>query len=149
MDKKQKHTTKEERIEVWTDLLVLAVEYLPLPNKHVLIDTCLRIAKKNGYFDEFENPFFLSEDYAMNKWRKIVNETASSHGVFIRFITEDGSSFRGSWDRVYKFELIKSLTTEYKNMSTRSESYNYIVETAKSKYKGIQLPLFTVKQLPG
>ena len=147
MNEKKKTTTKEERIEIWVDLVRDVAPHLPLPNKYKFIKLCLQIADKNGYQDEYENPFFISEKYALNKWRLIINEAASGNdGVFIRYIPENGG-FKGQWRKVNKREFVKSAESEVNGLTTRIENFNYIKEIATKRWKGIQLPLFEVKQL--
>ena len=149
MAKKQKSTTLEERIEVWVDL-VREVEKegkLPVPNKVVFINECLKIYKKKGFDDVYENPFFISETWANSHWTKIINETASGNdGVFIKYIRED--RYTGSWRKVNKFEYRKHTERQANDIATRIENYTYNKELADKRWKNLNLPGFEVKQFP-
>lgn len=150
-DKPKKHTTVEERIELWVDLVRDVKDHLPVDSKSAFIKLCLVAFEKNGYKDRYENPFFITEDYANPRWTKIINETAyGKDGVFIKFVRErDKNGFKGQWQVVNKREYIKEQQRAANDLQTRIENYTYNVELAQGKWKGIQMPLFEVKQLPG
>ena len=142
MDEKKKHTTPEERIELWADLIKDVSPLLPVKTKREFI--CLCIDASDGYKDEYENTFFISEKYASSRWKYICNEAACGRdGVFVKYVRErDTSGFVGQWQKVNKQDYISTMQNEANGIATRVENYNYSVEIAKNRWKNINLPGF-------
>lgn len=150
MDKKKKHTTPEERIELWADLVREVSDKLPVGDKVKFINLCIEAYKSNGFDDEYDNAFFITDTYASPRWKKIINEAACGRdGVFIKYVRErDGNNFNGEWRKVNKREYLKEMQQEANGLSTRIENYNYNREVAQKRWKNLELPIFNVKQLP-
>ena len=142
MDEKRKHTTPEERIELWADLIKVVSPQLPVNTKREFI--CLCIEASDIYKDEYENTFFISEKYANSRWKRIINEAAcGSSGVFVKYTRErDASGFVGQWQKVNKQAYIATMQNEANGIATRVENYNHNVETAQKRWKNINLPGF-------
>lgn len=150
MDKKKKHTKPEERIELLADLLRDVADQLPVSTKSELIDLCIKAFDKNGYKDEYENPFFVSYQYAAPRWKLICNEAACGNdGVFVKYVRErvDGQII-GEWRKVNKHQWVSSMETEARSIATRIDNYTYNKETGLKRWKNILLPGFDIQQLP-
>ena len=143
MNKKKKHTTPEERLELWADLVKDVADQLPVSTKASFIAMCLDAFDNNGYDDEYENTFFLSHTYASGHWRKIINEAATGNdGVFVDYTWPTRQ-----WVKLNKRDYVNAKQSEAKGLKTRIESYTYNVETARKRWQ-LELPGFEVKQLP-
>lgn len=142
MDEKKKSTTPDERIELWADLVKDVASQLPVNTKREFILLCIEAS--DGYKDEYENTFFITEKYAATRWKRICNEAACGHdGIFVKYTRErDTHGFVGQWQKVNKQAYIATMQNEASGIATRVENYNYNVETAKNRWKNLNLPGF-------
>jgi hypothetical protein len=149
-EKKKAHTTPEERIELWADLVREVAPDLPVTTKRDFIKICQKAFEKNGFKDEYDNTFFVSYSYASKRWKQIVNAAAQGRdGTFVKYVNyHDGKRLRGEWRKVNKREYEKQMLVEAKDIVTRIENYNENKETGQSRWKSLGLPGFDVPQLP-